>query len=339
MVGSSVFCDRLSQRARSLATVRLLQANTLEKAKASLGETPPDLLIIQARDPALWHLCPYLRQERSLRWVYCLLLEDGPYPPQSSGRDILQRQTEQTARALDHGADSYLWLPRENHPEGDAKPNKKDLSGDDLSPAIASDSDRILGQALQVYLQQGKARLRVYQELSKANDLLSAIALVDALTQLGNRRAFDWELPRQIEAARHEQRPLSLIIVDIDHFKMVNDRHGHLIGDEVLRLFADRLRHNMRFYDTPFRYGGEEFVIVLQATPMQEARQVAERIRQLVSLTPFVTASDLTLSITVSVGVATLQANDDGKGFDLLHRADLRLLKAKKNGRDQVVVH
>jgi two-component system cell cycle response regulator len=126
-------------------------------------------------------------------------------------------------------------------------------------------------------------------------------------------------------------------MLDVDFFKRINDTYGHLVGDAVLQLLSARLRHNLRFYDTPFRYGGEEFVILLSDTGHQEAAQIANRICQLINEQPFSIDESLDLNITISAGVATLQNRDDAKGHSLLQRADQRLLKAKALGRNRVV--
>jgi two-component system cell cycle response regulator len=191
---------------------------------------------------------------------------------------------------------------------------------------------------IQAHIRSATRRIQAYQDLSQKNDLLSAIALVDQLTQLGNRRAFDWELPRQVETARSQEHPFSLLVLDIDFFKRVNDEYGHLVGDQVLRMFADRLRHQMRFHETPFRYGGEEFVVILQNTSNEEAEKVAERLRRLVNESPFVISNDLDLPLSVSIGAATLSDLDDSKGLELIARADQNLLEAKKSGRNRVII-
>ncbi|HEY9648705.1 MAG TPA: GGDEF domain-containing protein, partial [Chroococcidiopsis sp.] len=169
------------------------------------------------------------------------------------------------------------------------------------------------------------------------NDLLSAIALSDPLTSLNNRRAFEWELPRQIQNARSRNMPISLIMLDVDHFKSINDTYGHMVGDRALQLLGARLRHNLRFYDTPFRYGGEEFVIILSDTGGQEAVAIAHRICRLISEQAFVVNETLDLTITVSAGASSLRPEDDAKGMSLLHRADQYLLSAKSSGRNRVV--
>ena len=126
-------------------------------------------------------------------------------------------------------------------------------------------------------------------------------------------------------------------MLDIDFFKRINDQHGHIVGDQALRMVANRLRHNLRFYDTPFRYGGEEFSIILNNTPLQGAIQIGQRICHLVADQPFVINADLQLDITLSIGSASLTIDDDNKGLSLLHRADQNLLTAKEHGRNQLV--
>ncbi|GAB4476459.1 MAG: hypothetical protein OHK0037_38060 [Elainellaceae cyanobacterium] len=131
--------------------------------------------------------------------------------------------------------------------------------------------------------------------------------------------------------------PISLLMLDVDFFKTINDTYGHLVGDRALQLIASRLRHNLRFYDTPFRYGGEEFVIILSDTGNQEAEAIANRICRLISEQPFVIDDALDLTITISAGTASLLVQDDARGTSLLRRADQNLLRAKALGRNRVV--
>jgi len=132
-----------------------------------------------------------------------------------------------------------------------------------------------------------------------------------------------------------------LMVVDIDYFKSVNDRYGHLVGDDVLKNLAKRLLANMRFYDTPFRYGGEEFVITLNKTDLVEATTIAERLRESMDQKPFelthLLGESTLLPVTVSIGLTELHADDDEQGRSLLHRADQNLLLAKGAGRNRVV--
>jgi two-component system cell cycle response regulator len=183
----------------------------------------------------------------------------------------------------------------------------------------------------------GLRMVTTHRELMRTNDILSAIALSDPLTELNNRRALDWELPRQVQNARSRSEDLSVLMLDVDHFKTVNDTYGHQVGDRALQLIASRLRHNLRFRDTLFRYGGEEFVIILGCTEKQESLLVAHRLCRLIGDQPFTIDETLDLTITISAGVASLQPRDDPRGISLLKRADSNLLRAKSTGRNRVV--
>ena len=159
----------------------------------------------------------------------------------------------------------------------------------------------------------------------------------DGLTGLHNRRYLDSHLSEMIKSAISGGKQMSLIICDIDHFKLVNDDHGHDVGDEVIKEFSARIRKNIRNIDLACRYGGEEFVIAMPDTDMPLASIVAERLRREVAIHPFIVASgSKQLAVTVSVGVSTLQGSDD-TSQQLLKRADTALYHAKSNGRNQVV--
>jgi two-component system cell cycle response regulator len=162
-------------------------------------------------------------------------------------------------------------------------------------------------------------------------------AVTDALTGLNNRRYLDTHLATLVDRSNRRGRPLSVLITDIDHFKFINDTHGHEGGDDVLRDFARRVRGAVRGADLACRYGGEEFVVVMPDTTTDIAAQVAERLREAVAAAPFrISATGVAAPVTTSVGIATLEA--DGEGADaLLRRADKALYQAKNNGRNRVV--
>ncbi len=163
------------------------------------------------------------------------------------------------------------------------------------------------------------------------------MAVTDSLTGLHNRRYLDSHMSVMFEEAQQRAKPLSLVICDIDHFKLVNDRHGHDAGDEVLLEFANRVRKNVRNIDLACRYGGEEFVVVMPDTDLQMARTAAERIREEVATHPFVIKGGVAqLPVTVSIGLATMQAGDSS-ALKILKRADVALYNAKRAGRNQVM--
>ena len=155
----------------------------------------------------------------------------------------------------------------------------------------------------------------------------------DPLTGLGNRAALDAALERELAAANRHAQPLSLIILDVDHFKRINDRHGHLVGDAVLRALASMVSGEIRDSDIALRYGGEEFVVVLARTARNGAELLAERIRKRVAREA-IDVGGRSLGITVSLGTSTLEAGDDTES--LLARADAALYVSKQCGRNRV---
>ncbi|MEO0544232.1 MAG: PleD family two-component system response regulator [Pseudomonadota bacterium] len=163
------------------------------------------------------------------------------------------------------------------------------------------------------------------------------LAVTDGLTGLHNRRYLDTHLKTLVERAVNRQRPLSLLITDIDHFKRVNDTYGHEAGDDVLREFARRLRSSVRGIDLACRYGGEEFVIVMPDTSAILAQDVAERLREQVAGDPFKFSDGRAIELTTSIGVATLSAADGSDPAALLRKADQALYAAKQAGRNQVI--
>jgi diguanylate cyclase (GGDEF)-like protein len=164
------------------------------------------------------------------------------------------------------------------------------------------------------------------------------LSLTDPLTELWNFRYFQLQAIREVEAAIRYRRPLGLLIVDLDHFKRINDRHGHPVGDQVLAEVARRIRTSTRLPDIVARYGGEEFVLLLPGTDDAGAVVTAERIRRRVSRLPIVAGGQdaLRISVTCSVGVAAFPVHGDSVD-ELLRRADAALYTAKSEGRDRVI--
>jgi diguanylate cyclase (GGDEF)-like protein len=187
-------------------------------------------------------------------------------------------------------------------------------------------------------LDLAKANTMLGEEVRRREALegeLRRLADVDVLTGVATRRAFMEATQRAITLAS-ERRPLAVIAVDIDHFKMINDRYGHLAGDKVLTVVGEELRRECRTPDLVGRLGGEEFAILLAHTRLESAVSVAERIRQRL-LTTVVSVTEAThITATASFGVAAFTPGDTYE--DLLGRADIGLYRAKRAGRDRVVV-
>jgi diguanylate cyclase (GGDEF)-like protein/hemerythrin-like metal-binding protein/PAS domain S-box-containing protein len=166
--------------------------------------------------------------------------------------------------------------------------------------------------------------------VAQRTEQLERLVNSDSLTGLLNRRAFDERLDLEIHRAQRYNRPLSLLFIDIDHFKLVNDRHGHVIGDEVLRVMATILGNGLRATDAACRYGGEEFVVILVETDKLEALSIAERLRVAAENTKL---AQLAESTTISIGISSLHSED--LAVDLIQRADDSMYIAKKNGRNR----
>lgn len=162
---------------------------------------------------------------------------------------------------------------------------------------------------------------------------LEPLATTDQLTGLFNRHYFTSEVVKQINIWRRYQRPLSIIIIDIDYFKKVNDSYGHLVGDYALKALADICRSQVRDIDTVARIGGEEFAVLLPSTAVNGAMQIAERIRKITQKSTF-KHEDATFKFTVSLGVAEL-TDESWSITEFLKAADEMLYKAKNAGRNR----
>ncbi|UVW30069.1 diguanylate cyclase [Massilia sp. H6] len=177
-----------------------------------------------------------------------------------------------------------------------------------------------------------RANASLAERLHLALQKVELDAATDALTGQGNRRALEEFLKQQESLYRSSGKPFSILMLDIDFFKAINDGHGHMTGDEVLRVFARRMVEYLRPTDFCARFGGEEFVVVLPGTAMIEAREVAERLRVNVAQAPLLEAP--VIHVTVSIGVATFMPKQTLP--DLLATADARVYTAKNAGRNQV---
>ncbi len=179
-------------------------------------------------------------------------------------------------------------------------------------------------------------RHRYALELRQSVNNTLAMAVTDALTGLYNRRYFERHLSVMLSKAQEQDRDLALMILDIDHFKAVNDTYGHDIGDAVLREFSARLRRNIRGVDLACRFGGEEFVVLMPDTDFTQADAVAERVRQSISEQTFDVGAPRALSVTVSVGVSLNDGQADTPE-GMIKRADVALYRAKREGRNRVI--
>ncbi|MCB1971653.1 MAG: GGDEF domain-containing protein [Geminicoccaceae bacterium] len=227
--------------------------------------------------------------------------------------------------------------------------------GETLSRAVAvltniDSRDDVLGLTqelhgatleMQEHTEQLRAELRGREaeigKLRQALDEAHMASRTDPLTGIGNRGLFDERLAEAVEQAHMERQPLSLVLLDIDHFKSFNDRHGHQVGDVVIRLVATRLREMVKGRDLPARYGGEEFAVILPQTPCPGAAVLAEMIRKVLATSQVkLKSSEKALgTVTASFGISSLRAGDSVD--DLIGRADRALYEAKHAGRNRVM--
>lgn len=162
-------------------------------------------------------------------------------------------------------------------------------------------------------------------------------SLIDPLTEVGNRKFFNAELARTVQAALEANAPMAMLIADIDHFKKFNDSFGHLIGDQVLRLVAKTLVENLKGRDVIARYGGEEFVILLPDTSVENAERVGNHLRESLATKQIrrKNTNETLGVVTISIGATEYYLHEDLEGF--IARADAALYDAKSTGRNKVM--
>ncbi|MEC4806990.1 MAG: GGDEF domain-containing protein [Jaaginema sp. PMC 1079.18] len=303
LVGLPQFIREFTEQYSHLVTT-IIEVSAVEEAIAASKQYQPDVVILLGVGAIALE---FLSCDYPLSAFTILLDRVEEYLP------ILEQHKRQL-QWVQRGIDLYLPIP--------------------AAAMMTAESATMTEELLEAYISKGAQQTQEARRLQQTNDVLSTIALSDQLTELGNRRALDWELVRQIKNARQQKTDFSIIMLDVDRFKSVNDTHGHLVGDRVLQRLAMRLRDRLRVPDSIFRYGGEEFAILLQKTDLAAAVVVAERLREIVEEKPFHISPELILPLTISLGLATLLPNDDKEGQSLINRADANLLKAKAAGRN-----
>jgi diguanylate cyclase (GGDEF)-like protein len=209
----------------------------------------------------------------------------------------------------------------------------------DIKLGEALDFDEILRRANEALVDLTLRSQQQAMKLEAQNHKLKEVATTDALTGLANRIMLDKFLGEQFEVAEKTARPLSLLLIDLDKFKAVNDQHGHQVGDQVLRGIGKFLRTAARSHDLAARYGGEEMVLVLPQTTKQTASAIAESLRRAVAARP-ITCDSISVPVTLSIGVATFEppASPLKQPAHLVKAADMAVYAAKNAGRDCVKV-
>ncbi len=179
---------------------------------------------------------------------------------------------------------------------------------------------------------------KALEKLSKAHELLKELTTIDAVTGIKNRQFFDTTYDLEWKRAARQKYPISLLLLDLDHFKLVNDTHGHLAGDECLYVIANGISAKLkRPADILARYGGEEFVVILPHTYNSNAYLLAEQIREHIALMPVI-ADGHEIDMTISIGVSTITPEQGGDKKELIAAADSALYEAKGIGRNRVCI-
>jgi diguanylate cyclase (GGDEF)-like protein/PAS domain S-box-containing protein len=184
-------------------------------------------------------------------------------------------------------------------------------------------------------LQDITEQKRAEQALRESEDKYRIMSITDGLTKLYNSRHFYDQIGVETDRSQRYDRPLSLLLFDLDNFKKINDTYGHLEGDRVLEAVSGVIKSNLRTVDTAYRYGGEEFTVLLPETGIETAVSLAERLRQNIATILLKTASGTDITITVSIGVAEYDASELVNSF--VRRADDGVYEAKRKGKNQVI--
>ena len=190
---------------------------------------------------------------------------------------------------------------------------------------------------LQARLRAGERIVRLETELLVAQQKIETMATEDELTSLWNRRAIIQRLKEELARARREGLPIAVGMVDVDHFKSVNDTLGHGAGDRVLIEVARRMAAASRSYDSVGRYGGDEFLLIFANTSREQAAEIGRRMCENVRQAP-IDAGNKAVNVSITLGVATISETDESSAEELIHVADCALYDAKERGRDQMAI-
>jgi diguanylate cyclase (GGDEF)-like protein len=288
----------LIQRRLQREGYRVLTAQNGREAVEKTAEALPDLAILDVMMPEMDGLeaCRLIKENERTRDIPVIFL---------SARD----ETEMKVSGLSLGANDYI-----------SKPFKAEelIARVDVAIRLKRERDQLRTSA-----EEATARAEMAQER----------AMTDALTGLLNRYGLQHVLAREHAEARRYDRPLSCLVIDLDNFKTINDTYGHAAGDLALQQIASILKEAVRRSDTVFRYGGEEFLVLLPETDLDGATALGEKIRASASSRPFGDGERI-FNLTLSAGASSLCAGESGN--DMIARADMALYQAKEQGRNRV---
>ncbi|MEW6109861.1 MAG: diguanylate cyclase [Nitrospirota bacterium] len=271
------------------------------QAIKTVKTTKPDIILLDVILPGLdgHEICRWLKLEESTKGIPVIML-------------TVKKELSDKISGLQVGADDYLPKPY----------NELELNA------------RIYA-SLRTKALQDELRMK-NRQLEELLYKVEYMAITDALTGLYNRRRFHDVLLKEFERAKRYSTPFSVVMMDIDHFKRINDNYGHMVGDMVLREVAGLIKKNIREIDTAARYGGEEYMVILPNTDKKDAFIVAERMRANIENNKF---SDIENNIiTVSIGISGMADKDIYNEDELVRCADLALYRAKQNGRNRIEI-
>jgi diguanylate cyclase (GGDEF)-like protein len=283
------------------------QAHDGEAALESVRNALPDLILLDIRMPGLdgYQVCERLKIEERTKDIPVIFI--------SALDEVLDK-----VKAFSAGGVDYITKPFQ------------------VDEVLARVETHLALRRLRKELEE--QNLRLEQEISERKKMevqLRLLAVSDPLTNIFNRRHFFALAEKEMARASRYDHPMSVVLMDIDHFKRVNDTHGHLVGDQVLVALTKMCAENMRTVDIFARYGGEEFSILLPETGKISAFEVAERLRLKIAANPF-EVNGFDIPITVSLGVASTECEVGISLDELLDRADKALYRSKNEGRDRV---
>ncbi len=298
VVGDDPVARRWVAEMLETAGYRIVECEDGQKALALILDEKPDLLLMDVEMPGMGghQVCRIIKGNKSFGFVPVILM---------TARDDVQTKVE----GLEMGADDYLIKP---------------LNPLELEARVKS---MLRLKVLQDELVSANEKLRA------VNEHLQELSTTDPLMGIFNRMYFNKRIGYEFQRAERYRNPLALLMLDLDHFKRVNDNYGHPIGDQVLKKIADLLMENVRQVDIVARYGGEEIVIALPETDSKQALVVAERIRSEVEKTK-VEHDGTSVKVTVSIGLSVVPDDAIETVEDLLKASDDALYDAKKAGRN-----
>ncbi|MBI4962365.1 MAG: diguanylate cyclase [Desulfomonile tiedjei] len=291
-----------------LITRKLVQANLVRWGHEVVvcSDGAEAWKVLQGDDPPKLVVVDWMMPEMDGISLCREIRKDGKRPYTYIILLTAKNKKEDVVEGLEAGADDYVIKPFDTH-------------------------------ELRVRVRAGSRIVRLQEDLMAALAASEFQATHDTLTGLWNRRAILEILQKELDRSRRETAPLGLVMLDLDHFKQVNDSYGHQAGDAVLGDVARMMTSSLRSYDSAGRYGGEEFIMVLPGCNAQDSKVIAERLRLLATATPIETSGGV-LSVTISLGVAATDGSGHCEASSLIREADEALYSAKRQGRNRVEV-